>query len=85
MGFGWYGAPENLGELVNSLFDIAEHHTPLGGAPRSQDDFAIALESGEFQPHAIDDWRHSSEPAIPPGIITLRIGDDVPRGGNETI
>ena len=50
---GWYGTPGGLGVSVETLFQKAID------SGKGFDDFAVALESGENQPHAIHDWSYT--------------------------
>jgi len=82
MGWGWYGTPENLVEHIAALFDKAEEACIRG---RSQDDFAIAMESGEGQPYVIDDWKSTKPSGDTWPSLVLDIGEDVPRGTMQSI
>lgn len=50
MASGWYGAPPDLGEKLNSLFTAAED------AEGSQDDFVLAIEDADHAPGCTDQW-----------------------------
>lgn len=76
---GWYGIPKDLAEQVIALFDTAEKAASDGGF--SQDDFAIALEQGERQPHAISKWEYQDRENGKE--LTLLIDDSVPYGKPE--
>lgn len=81
MGFGWYGTPEDLADRVVKLFEKAEK--AAGEGDFSQDDFAIALEKGKSQPHAIDKWQYKK---MKEGKVrSLAIDDSVPYGKPERI
>lgn len=81
MGWGWYGTPGNLAEQIATLFENAKK--AAGGGDFSQDDFAVALEQGEHQPHAIGKWQYKD---VEGGkVLTLVIDDSVPYGKPEDI
>ena len=80
MGWGWYGTPEDVAERIAELFERAEK--AAGEGDFSQDDFAIALESGKHQPHAIDKWRYKGEGGK---VRSLEIDESVPYGKPESI
>lgn len=81
LGWGWYGVPSDVSERIASLFEAAEG---ASGKEVSQDDFAIALEAGEGQPHAISKWDYGEmNEAI--GLRKLIIDESVPRGKPESI
>ena len=75
---GWYGTPGGLGVSVETLFKKAIE------SGEGVDDFAVALESGENQPHAIHDWSYTKA-TDGNGVRKLEIADSVPRGGHESI
>lgn len=79
MWWGWYGTPEDLAQRIAELFEKAEK--AAGGF--SQDDFAIALENGEYQPHAIDKWQYKDMEGGK--VRSLEIDDSVPYGKPEGI
>lgn len=81
MGWGWYGAPEGVYKSIEELFARAEQAAGEGGF--SQDDFAIALESGENQPHVIDNFKYQDMNGG--GIRKLEIDPSVPYGKPESI
>jgi len=78
---GWYGTPADLCERIEALFEKVMDR-PEGA---SQDDFAIALEQGQNQPHVIRDWQYdrNKDPMTP--TTNLIVSDTVPRGTPEGI
>jgi len=81
MGWGWYGTPDDVAHHIAELFEKAEKDA--GESDFSQDDFAIALEIGENQPHAIDKWQYKD---VENGKVrSLAIDDSVPYGKPESI
>ena len=80
MGRGWYGTPEDVAESIAILFEKAEE---AAGGEFSQDDFAIALESGENQPHVIDKWKYKDMNGGK--VRSLEIDEQVPYGKPESI
>ena len=83
MGWGWYGTPEDVAESIAVLFERAEEYAEAASGEFSQDDFAIALESGENQPHAIDKWKYKDMNGGK--VLSLEIDEQVPYGKPESI
>jgi hypothetical protein len=82
IGFGWSNDNvRNIKEKINRLFELAELAAVDGNS--SQDDFAIALESGENQPHVIDKWGYLEGDIG--GVCKINIGPEVPYGTHEDI
>jgi hypothetical protein len=77
MGFGWYNVPDDIKERIAKLFELAQNAAADGDF--SQDDFAIALESGANQPHVIDKWTYVQ------GDKKIAISPEVPYGTGEKI
>lgn len=80
MGWGWSGTPENVAERILELFNKSKD----GIIDFSQDDFAIAMEQGENQPHVISKYRYK-HPQDSGNICTLVIDESVPYGKPESI
>ena len=81
MGWGWYGTPEDVAERIAGLFEKAKQAAGEGGF--SQDDFAVALEQGKYQPHAIDKWQYAD---VKDGKVrSLEIDASVPYGTPERL
>lgn len=79
MGHGWYGTPDDLADRVTALFArVLEADQSY-----SQDDFAVALELGEGQPHALSKWVYGSEKSADDGVRKLLIDESVPYGEKE--
>lgn len=83
MGRGWYGTPKDLPEKILELFRRAKEAAAASERAFSQDDFAVALEHGEHQPHAIDKWQYGTRDDDM--IHTLIIEDSVPYGTSEKL
>jgi len=81
MGWGWYGTPEDVAQRIAALFEKAEE---AAGGGFSQDDFALALEACENQPHAISKWQYG-ERAADGSVSKLVIEQSVPYGKPERI
>jgi hypothetical protein len=81
MGYGWYGTPEDVAQRIAALFEKAEN---AAGGDISQDDFAIALEFGDNQPHAISDWKYG-ERASDGSVSSIAIEHSVPYGKPECV
>ena len=82
LGRGWYGTREDLAERIAELFHRAESAAAEGAL--SQDDFGIALEVGEHQPHAIDRWRYERSDDERK-VTKLIIDESVPYGTPERL
>lgn len=80
MGWGWYGTPADLAENIAELFKKAEL---AAGSEFSQDDFAVALESGKNQPHVIDKWQYKKDGGDK--TRSLEIDTSVPYGKPEAL
>ena len=84
MGWGWYGTPKDVAESIAALFEKAEKAAGEGAKRGlSQDDFAIALESGGNQPHVISKWQYKDVDGRK--VRSLAIDSSVPYGGPENI
>lgn len=81
MGWGWYGTPEDVAQRIAELFARAER---ASSGEVSQDDFALALESGANQPHALDNWRYD-ETSDDRKVRRLEIDPSVPYGKPESL
>ena len=57
MAIGWYDTPKNVAQKIMELFEKAEQAVLC--KEFLPDDFAIALESGENNPHAITKWTYA--------------------------
>ena len=84
MGFGWYNSNvEKVGEQILELYERAEN-AALSNHDISQDDFGIAMESGEFQPSVISKWNYIGRPDDK-GLRKLGIDESVDYGSDEGI
>jgi hypothetical protein len=70
MGFGWYGAPQDLEIRLSALFARSEEAASQN-PQYSQDDFLLAMEDNEGAIHAIngDSWDYSKGALDDPLII----------------
>ena len=55
MAWGWYDAPEDLGDRLQTLYDEIEE------ANENQDDFCIAMEDITDAPLCFGDWKYDKE------------------------
>ena len=89
MGFGYYtphGA--DISTRLESFYAAVIDAWGNGPVKHSQDDFVIALESGEHQPHALScgtDWWDIDEADEATGLCRLEIAEHVPYGTPERI
>lgn len=81
LGSGWHDTPEDVAERIAELFQKAEQ--TASQSDFSRDDFAVALEQGEHQPHAIAKWGY--EKADGGKLIRLDVDESVPYGKPEGI
>lgn len=80
MGWGVVWNPTRSKKKIELLFKKAQE---ASDNEYSQDDFAIALESGENQPHILDKWTYGETPTD--GLVRLIIDPSVSYGKPETI
>ena len=78
-GFGWSDPGPGLGERIAKLFEKAMR-AALNDDGISQDDFALAMEDGEGQPHVIENWDYKKDLPTSEGITSIIIDPSVPFG-----